>query len=202
MEKYWRKLRQIFGGKGRPPKETMLILFLSGILIFVILLPTEKKGAGSQSRKNQGDGSVTVDGNTADFQMTEIKGAETALDEYKHGLEKELEDFLSGVSGVGEADVLIYMKDSQEYIVEKDNPMSSSTSGESSESSKDETTVYTVNGNGDEVPFVSQTRSPAIDGVLVAAKGASNETVRLQIVRLVMALYGIDANKVEVVAVQ
>lgn len=202
MENYWRKLRQIFGGNGRPSKETMLILFLSGILIFVIMLPTEKKSAGSQSRKKQGDESVTVAGNTADFQIAEVKGTETVLDEYRHGLEKELEDFLSGVSGVGETDVLIYMKDSQEYIVEKDNPMSSSTSGESNESSKDETTVYTVNGNGDEVPFISQTRSPAIDGVLVAAKGASDEKVRLQIVRLVMALYGIDANKVEVVAVQ
>ena len=35
-------------GKGRPAKETMLIIFLSGILIFVILLPTEK----SEDREN------------------------------------------------------------------------------------------------------------------------------------------------------
>ena len=201
MENYWRKLRQILGGNGRPPKETMLILFLSGILIFVILLPTEKKSGNGQNRKNQGDESQVTE-NTMNLQQASVKDTGNTTDEYKQRLEEELEDFLTGVSGVGEADVLIYMKDSPEYIVEKDNPMSSSTKGDSSETSKDEATVYTVNENGDEVPFISQTRSPEIDGVLVAAKGASDETVRLQIVRLVMALYGIDANKVEVVAVQ
>lgn len=198
MENYWRKLRQILGGNGRPPKETMLLLFLSGILILVILLPTEKKSTSSQNGKNQGNESQAAE-NTINLQTN---NSENTIEEYKHRLEKELEDFLTGVSGVGEADVLIYMKDSQEYIVEKDNPTSSSTNGESSETSKNEATVYTVNGNGDEVPFISQTKSPKIDGVLVAAKGASDEAVRLQIVRLVMALYGIDANKVEVVAVQ
>lgn len=201
MENYWRKLRQILRGNGRPPKETMLILFLSGILIFVILLPTEKKSGSSQNRKNQRDESQVTE-NALNLQTTKTNNSGYATDEYKRGLEKELEDFLTGVSGVGEADVLIYMKDSPKYIVEKDNPTSNSTNGDSSEISKDEATVYTVNESGDEVPFISQTRSPEIDGVLVAAKGASDEAVRLQIVRLVMALYGIDANKVEVVAVQ
>jgi hypothetical protein len=39
-----------------------------------------------------------------------------------------------------------------------------------------------------------------IDGIVVAAKGARDESVRLLIVRLVMALYGVEANKVEVTA--
>jgi hypothetical protein len=41
-----------------------------------------------------------------------------------------------------------------------------------------------------------------INGVVVAAKGASNENVRLNILKLVMALYGIDANMVEVTALE
>ena len=40
-------------GKGRPAKETMLIIFLSGILIFVILLPTGNNAGSYVSRKNQ-----------------------------------------------------------------------------------------------------------------------------------------------------
>ncbi|MDE7274685.1 MAG: hypothetical protein K2N95_16840, partial [Lachnospiraceae bacterium] len=59
-------------------------------------------------------------------------------------------------------------------------------------------TVYTVNENGNEVPFIAQTKRPTIDGVIISAEGASNETVKLQIVRLVMALYGVEANKIEV----
>lgn len=192
----------MLGGNNRPPKETMLILFLSGILIFVILLPTEKKGASGKSGKNQTETTSVTTGNTAALQTIVAKSAESTIDEYRHGLEQELEDFLTGISGIEEVNVLIYMKDSREYIVEKDNPTSGRTSGDSSETSKDEKTVYTMNENGDEVPFISQTRSPDIDGVLVSAKGISDETVRLQIVRLVMALYGINANKVEVVAIR
>ena len=200
QEKIMGILRKMING-GRPPKETMLIIFLSGILIFVILLPTGKENSSYQNRKNQDSKSSAASGSASDTEYATAAGAEEAgIDEYRKGLERELEDFLSSVAGVGEVKVLIYMKNSQEYIVEKNTPTTSSVNGDSSDLTRDETTVYTVNGNGDEVPFVSQTKSPEIDGVVVAAKGASNETVRVQIVRLVMALYGVEANKVEVFA--
>ena len=123
---------------------------------------------------------------------------ETYIEDYKRGLEQELEEFLSSVAGVGTVKVLIYIKESPEYVVEKDIPTSNTINGENSEVRKDESTVYTVNGNGDQVPFIAQTKSPQIDGVVNSAEGASNEAVRLQIVKLVMALYGVEANKVEV----
>lgn len=127
-----------------------------------------------------------------------MKKNETSADEYRRGLERELEEFLSSVAGVGEVKVLIYMKNSQEYIVEKDIPVSNSVNGEGSELRKEEATVYTTDESGNEVPFIAQTRRPEIGGVVISAKGAANEAVRLQIVRLVMALYGVEANKVEV----
>lgn len=193
------RLSKITNG-GRPPKETMLIIFLSGILIFVILLPTGKESSSYQSKKKQSSKNVETSDTTSDSEYGVILSGDTAVDEYRKGLERELEEFLSSVAGVGEVKVLIYMKNSQEYIVEKNTPTSSSINGENSDSTRDETTVYTVNENGDEVPFISQTKSPEINGVVVAAKGAANEIVRVQIVRLVMALYGVDANKVEVFA--
>lgn len=184
------------GGKKRPTKETMLILFLSGILIFVILLPTGNNGSSYISKKNQ---KKTDNTDLADSVKTgENVKSDTCLDEYRRGLERELEEFLSSVAGVGEVKVLIYMKNSQEYIVEKDIPMSNSVNGENSELRKEETTVFTTDESGNEVPFITQTRRPAVDGVVISAKGASNEAVKLQIVRLVMALYGVEANKVEV----
>lgn len=183
-------------GKGRPAKETMLIIFLSGILIFVILLPTGNNAGSYVSRKNQktertdAAGSMQTGGNE--------KNETSSADEYRRGLERELEEFLSSVAGVGEVKVLIYMKNSQEYIVEKDIPVSNSVNGEGSELRKEEATVYTTDESGNEVPFIAQTRRPEIGGVVISAKGAANEAVKLQIVRLVMALYGVEANKVEV----
>lgn len=184
------------GGKGRPTKETMLIIFLSGILIFIILLPTGNSGSSYITTKNQKKTENTVSKGSA--QTDESEAGDAFLDEYRRGLERELEEFLSSVAGVGKVKVLIYMKNSQEYIVEKDIPMSNSVNGENSELRKEETTVYTTNESGNEVPFITQTKQPAVDGVVISAEGASNEAVKLQIVRLVMALYGVEANKVEV----
>lgn len=186
----------ISGGKGRPTKETMLIIFLSGILIFIILLPTGNSGSSYVSKKNQKKTESTE--TTGSVQTGENVRSDTFLDEYRRGLERELEEFLSSVAGVGEVKVLIYMKNSQEYVVEKDIPMSNSVNGENSELRKEETTVFTTDESGNEVPFITQTRRPAVDGVVISAQGASNEAVKLQIVRLVMALYGVEANKVEV----
>lgn len=184
------------GGKGRPTKETMLIIFLSGILIFIILLPTGNSGSSYVSKKNQKKTESTE--TVSSVQTGENVRSDTFLDEYRRGLERELEEFLSSVAGVGEVKVLIYMKNSQEYVVEKDIPMSNSVNGENSELRKEETTVFTTDESGNEVPFITQTRRPAVDGVVISAQGASNEAVKLQIVRLVMALYGVEANKVEV----
>lgn len=195
MEKILERLKRLIKqGKGRPPKETMLILFLSGILIFVILLPTDKSNTGYSKRSS----SNNTEKSSETAQTATVSDSEKEARLYKSELEEELEDFLKSVSGVGEVKVLIYMKNSQEYVVEKDNQTSDSKNEENSQNSKDESTVYTINDNGDEVPFVTVTKSPSIDGVVVAAQGASDESIRLQIVRLVMALYGIDANKVEV----
>ncbi|MDE7321151.1 MAG: hypothetical protein K2N73_00210 [Lachnospiraceae bacterium] len=189
-------------GKGRPTKETMLIVFLSGILIFVIMLPTNKSNSSYSKKKNQEAKNLVSTDNVENLYQQNDWNSGTAAEQYRKGLEKELEDFLSSVAGVGDVKVLIYMKNSQEYVVEKDTPTSSATSGESSELRKEESTVYTINTEGNEVPFISQTKSPKIDGVVVAAKGASDEGIRLQIVKLVMALYGVEANKVEVLQME
>lgn len=192
MDKMADRLRRMIGGANKKPsKETMLILFLSGVLIFVIMLPTGKSNSGyTKQRSEAGTADTKTEGGAYADGLPD--------DKYKEMLEKELEDFLSGVAGVGEADVLIYIKSSQEYVVEKDVPVSSATDGDSRETKKEESTVYTKNANGHDVPFVSRTKSPEIDGVVVAAKGASDEAVRLCVTRLVMALYGVEANKVEV----
>lgn len=170
-------------------KETMLILFLSGILIFVIFLPVDKGSSNNGSGYQKQNVSLNSQADT-DNKAAQLSD-EMSLQEYKNMLESELEEFLAGVSGVGEVKVLIYMKASWEYKVEKDNAVSDTT--------QDEETVYTVNEYGNEVPFITSRICPQIDGVVVRAKGAANEEVRVRLVRLIMALYGLEANKVEVI---
>lgn len=180
----WMK-NKLFNGQ-RPNKEMMLILFLSGILIFVILLPVDKNNNSSYKKRSE-PSAVQTD---REEKMRTIS-EEMSLQEYKEMMETELEEFLSGVSGVGEVKALIYMKASWEYQVEKDD--------ENRAEIQNEETVYTINEYGQEVPFVKRYLCPQIDGVAVMAKGAENEEVRVRLVHLIMALYGLVANKVEVI---
>lgn len=200
MNRIWKSIRQYLEGVKRGDRKLsrdgMLIVFLGGILLYVICLPANNNN--SYFNKKQSQSTAEQAENTSNSEMDEIQ--------YCRKLEEELETFLAKVEGVGQVEVLIYMKTSPEYIVEKDTPVyETSRDGESessSETRKEETTVYTTTNYGEQVPFVSQTRKPQIEGMVIAAEGAANESVRIQLVRSAMALYGIEANKVEVLTLQ
>lgn len=200
MNRIWKSIRQYLEGVKRGDRKLsrdgMLIVFLGGILLYVICLPVNNNK--SYFNKKQTQNTAEQAENTSNSEMDEIQ--------YRRKLEEELETFLAKVEGVGQVEVLIYMETSPEYIVEKDTPVyETSRDGESessSETRKEETTVYTTSNYGEQVPFVSQTRKPQIEGMVIAAEGAANESVRIQLVRSAMALYGIEANKVEVLILQ
>ncbi len=196
LEKWRNGLKKLLAAGN---KETMLIIFLSGILIFVILLPTERKE--STPRKDTSSANPLA-ANTKELENTyrnSTSASSTSSNSYKESLERELEEFLSGVEGVGKVKVLIYMKNSQEYIVEKNKPTTNKEGDGSREATIDEDTV---DDNGNQVPFISRTVCPSVDGVVIAAQGAREETVRLRLVRLAMSLFGVEANKVEVLVLE
>ena len=204
MQKYieviTRYLEGIKRGDRRISKNGMLILFLCGILLYIIWLPVENN-SGYEKNNPQNTGIVT---NT-----NTVLGSDTLS--YQDRLEAELKAFLEIVDGVGDVEVLIYLEASEEYVVEKDHPIIDSvsedngTDGGSSmqqEREIDEETVYTVNSNGDELPFVTQTKNPKIAGIVIAAQGAENEAVKLRITKMAMALYGVEANKIDVLSMK
>lgn len=182
----WLK-NKLFNGQ-RPNKEVMLILFLSGILIFVILLPTKSSGNNNSSYAKRREN--TVSENRGDEENATVSEM-TSLLNYKRILESELEKFLLGVSGVDEVKALIYLNASWEHEVEKDKSIDAE--------AREEATVYTVNEYGQEVPFVKNSVCPQIEGVAVVVKGNVSDEMRVGIVRTIMALYGLEANKVEVI---
>lgn len=186
-----RYLQDLKSGEKKFSKDAMLIVFFSGILIYVILLPINNNKSYEKERPME-----------EQLELSEYDRSVVQEKDYQTKLEEELEDFLSKVNGIGDVEVLIYLDTTQEYVVEKDVPSHqvSSQNGDSksTEENKEEDTVYTVNGNGEQVPFISQTRHPAIKGVVIAADGADKENIRIQIIRTVMALYGVEANKIDV----
>lgn len=190
MDKWKSYIQDLKRGEKKFSKDSMLILFFSGLLIYVILLPVNNNNSYKIKK--------------ADETITDKREYEKEVfqEDYQTKLEQELAEFLSRVEGVGAVEVLIYLNTTEEYVVEKDVPAYQVTTqdvnGQSNEENKEEDTVYTVNGNGEQVPFISQTRHPSIEGVVIAAEGAGQENIRIKIIRTVMALYGVEANKIDV----
>lgn len=171
-------------------KDQILILFLTGILLLVISLPTE--------RQTESAGATD-----------ETTGEIPALFPSKtQELEQKLEAILSRVCGVGKAKVMITLRSDGKKIVEKDKEESVRTqepdenvSG-SSESSSQENTVLQRDGDGAETPYVSETFEPEIAGVLVIAQGAGNPQTVSDITQAVMALFGVEAHKIKVMKME
>lgn len=204
-------------------RDNLIILVLTGILLIIIALPTKEQagkeeGAGTQKTGEQegkmweSEGSWSM-GSEADAGGKEKGEAEMTGEtegDYASDLEERLAKLLSRMDGVGKVEVMITLKSSRELVVEKEQPVSHSSTHESdaqggsrlvSETDSRENTVYRTEGSNSE-PYVIKTLPPKIEGVLVVAQGAGNGTVNRTIVETVQALFGVEAHKVKVVKME
>lgn len=195
-------------------RDNLIILVLAGILLFVIALPTR------DDRKD--DGAAGAETGKTTLTLAELRGTdggeagdsaapETDTDEqYVIDMEKRLTDALSRMADVGEVQVMITLKASRELVVEKEQPVSRSSTNENdaqggsrivNQLESEENTVYRTDGSVSE-PYVVKTLSPQIEGVLVVAEGAGSGTVNRTIVEIAQALFGVEAHKVKVVKME
>lgn len=190
-EKKWKQMK----------KDQWLILFLAGVLLLIIAMPTGRKNsaeADAQSSIQNSQGTAATQGGSSG-------------DAYGTTLEQRLETILQGMEGVGDVQVMITFQDQGESVVEKDVTMREDTeaeqqqenetaavNGRSGSRESSETTVYAQSG-GDETPFVNREILPEIDGVLIVAEGGDDSGVRKNISESVEALFGLDAHKIKIV---
>ncbi|MCD8365964.1 MAG: stage III sporulation protein AG [Clostridiales bacterium] len=175
-------------GRKKLKKDQWLILFLAGILLLVIAIPTNCGGSTDEEETAE----------ASDL------SADRVYDEYEEELEAQLEDVLSKMEGVGAVKVMITFRDSGEAVVEKDvsYTQEETVSGEdNSSNSKTESSEETIY-DGDEEPFVSREILPSVSGVLVVAEGGENLTVVADISEAVEALFGLEAHKIKVVKME
>ncbi|MBE5863856.1 MAG: hypothetical protein E7295_13535 [Lachnospiraceae bacterium] len=197
-------------------KDRLLILLLSGVLLLVIALPTNKKtekqttSEGSQlSLLEKGQGIAEEKGLQIEGEGRTILndgGVVTDETEYLHALEKELEELLSSVEGAGRVRVMITLEQSRELVLEKEEKrsqkqtMEENTEGigkEGRENIWEEKAIYEENEK-EKLPFVVKQVFPRIQGVIVAAEGVGTGCVRSDLSEAVQALFGIEAHKVKV----
>ena len=162
-------------------RERVLILLLAGVLLLAAAIPAEQKTVQETAAKMTEGTDDTVPGTKEEI------------------LEKKLEKILSSVKGIGEVQVMITLKSDGKKMVEKDKNSSSSGGSEDTfQNNLEENTVFQKDSSGNEIPYVSETAEPEVAGVLVAAQGADQGTVAVEIIEAVMALFGTDAHKIKV----
>ncbi len=209
MQEAEKELPEDRGWKKWFKRDNLIVLILSGVLLFIIALPTKEAEA---VRKEETDSVTKKSGISAvqegmNRMETEVNSTQT---DYAAYLEDKLQRALSDVSNVGRVEVMITLQSSEELVVEKDVPVNRSNTNETdseggtriiSQMESKETTIYRTEGSNSE-PYVVKTILPKVEGVLVVAQGAGNGTVDKSITEIVQALFGLEAHKVKVVKME
>ena len=180
-------------GKKVPKKNHLLILLLTGLLLFVAVVPFPTSNRADESE--------------ADSSSTAVTGIGTDTGEYEAYLEKKTADILRQVDGVGEVTVMITLKSGGQKIIEKDQSGTSQTTEEADsaggtrtveDTTTDKTSIYEQKSDGSSVPYVSKELAPEVEGVVVIADGGDNAVAAQSITEAVQALFGVEAHKIKI----
>lgn len=187
--------------KFKMSKENAFIMVLAGILCLVVVWPTSKTSSGITSNESGLNGiNYKSDG--------DLDESENALNIYVENQEARLKNILSQIEGAGDVQVMIRASASKEYVVEKDITSSNNSvletdseggTRQSNETNRSETSLYTKDDSGNDIPWVIKEIEPTIEGILVAAQGGDQNQVASEITQAVQVLFDIPVHKIKVV---
>lgn len=125
-------------------------------------------------------------------------GGEIATtEEFKRGLELEVESLIAKIEGVGACDVMITIRSDSEYVYARSEKQNVDTQDEQSKSNKyEQTTIMVEDENGRKTALVKTKLEPTVKGVLVVCDGASDPVVEQKVTQAVKTVLGIGANNV------
>lgn len=187
-------------------KEEFVIVVMVGILLLVIGFPTKKIESGI-SKSGLWDSEEDIMDNTESTKQDELTTQNITMDSYSAIMEEKLEKALSKMEGVGQVEVVITLKSSEEQVIDKEQPIqresiveNDSEGGSRTVNNTDaeENTIYSKE-NGNEVPYVIKVINPQVEGVLVIAQGAGSGNVSKNITESIQVLFGIEVHKIRVV---
>ena len=113
-------------------------------------------------------------------------------------LQRELEEILSTMSGVGQARVLLTVdSDGERQLAQDTELMYSGDTASPEEYSKRSETILVDGASGDET-VVTKTVYPTYRGALVVCQGGDRPEIQLKVTKAVTALTGLSADRVTV----
>lgn len=206
--KQWKQLIEKIG------KDRLAILLIGGLLILVISMPVkDDKKTDSSPKSTQSLTGLTekaseepATGSTYDAALPTDQTMQL-YDAYASYLEKKLGNALITINGAGRVKVIVTLEDVGSCIVEKDisyqRDNDSENNGNASSSAAryedQEKTVYTVDSQGRDIPYISKQLLPSIEGILIVTDGADRENVKKQMEDAVLSLFDLDEHKIAIV---
>lgn len=176
----------------------LIMLLMAGILIILLSVP------GIFGSKTTKQGNTSTKSNiTQKVTNTTSHDSNTYITE----MEDKLKKVLRKVSGIGNVDVMITLKASEEQVPLKDNPYTQEgvnendgEGGSRADNSvkRDENTVLVTTEDGKSMPYIIQELEPKVEGVVVIAEGGDNSEVASNIVQAAQVLFNLPAYKIKV----
>lgn len=193
--------------KWKMGKDKWLILLAAGMLLLILTFPsgpgltkkTEPEAGGNQAALKQGIVTEPADGQA-------LPAAAGAAKSYEEEQEARVKKLLRNVEGVGEVDVMIVLKSSEEKVLRVDQDTSGSSTEEQDASGgtrkvtseeRKESTILTGSGENT-APIVEKEIRPEIEGIVISAQGGGSPTVKAEISNAMEALFNLPPHKIKV----
>jgi len=186
------KLKDKFLKDNKKLMENLTVIFLIGLILLI----------GASTFKPR------PSNNNEDKELV-MAQKENNSEDYAQKLEKDLENILSRIEGVGNIEVLITLNSDEEVVAAMDVVESSTTTNEKDSSGAVRETIQTESNNkvvtsqdtsGQNKPIVLKRIMPEIRGVIVVADGAKDPKLRYELSLAVQTALGIPAYKVKVIS--
>lgn len=184
------KFKNMFSSKDEKRRNENLVAFL---IILVITLVIINKILSKDENENK-----SASENNAEL----VTQSSTEIEEIcteNENLKTELENILSKISGVGKVEVLLTYSESSSisplYNESTSSSVSTSSDGTTTETTSESKEIFT--DSSDEA-VIEKYLTPKLEGAIVIAQGASDPTIKANIVAAVEATTGLLSHKIQV----
>ena len=155
-----------------------LLILLLGVVLLAI--PAREEAAAPQT------------------EAPEAEAVEPSADELEV-LESKLSRLLSGMEGAGRVEVVLRYAAGPRTVYQTDSTQEIATDTDGKTSTVTIETVLASGSGSTETPLTVQTMSPSFQGAVVAAEGADDAVVKLNLVNAVSSLTGLGAGDITVI---
>lgn len=179
------------------------IIFLIVILIISVIIINNVWSVDNENSKEQTDKVL------ADAIKSNDESVAQNVNSY-YNLQSDLEDILETIQGVGKVKVLInYAETSTTVAMYNETKTESTTEEQDTEGGVRNVTqtdtqkeIAYTNESGDSAPITEKIIMPTIEGAIITAQGASNATIKSNIISATQAVTGLAAHKIQVFQMQ